>query len=695
MVNQSEAVLTGSGALIKSGTGVFSLGGNNTGYSGNITVNGGILYYGDNPGSMGTGNILITNGADRTIRSDQTGGDLGNGYGNFSGNITNGGATAGIIKTGVGHHIFSGTNTYDGGTTINQGSLLFDGIATMPASGNVQVNDGAILGIQVGGTGNWTNGTSGVGTIGGLLAGDGGSGTSTVGYSGNTGGLTKSGDGTLTLSGNHGYTGATTLSAGTLAIYDGSLSTGGAAVSLASNTSVSVLGGSGVSSTWNLGNQDLQQSGSSVTNVQMTIDGNGVEGSAAVTNVKILIWGRTLTDSTLTITDGGQMNVNGEVRIGNPYYSTAGGANITIGGGTATSTFSGDGGDDFYIGYGERRGASDNTVTVSSGGVLTNIRDMFVGHVNNAQNNGAPPASGNQLTVTGTGNASMRGLSVGYDQVGFEANANVVEVSGGGSLSSTGIGYIGRANTSGSQSNSNTITVTGTGSSWNAGNQNVIVGFTNNASATSNDNILAIGAGASVTNVNNLTVGSGTGTETGNQLVVNGVLSATTVTVNTGNTLSGSGTVGGAVTINGALTPGNSPGVIDFTSSLELASTSTTTFEINGTTRGTDYDGVDVGTTLTLAGNVILEIGATLGSGTFDLFDFSSKSGDFADVSLAGAMGSGSFTFDSTDVWSFVDGDNTWTFTQSTGDLNLTVIPEPGTTLLAALGALALLRRKR
>ena len=40
VINQAEAVLTGSGALIKNGTGVFSLGSNNSaGYSGNVTVN--------------------------------------------------------------------------------------------------------------------------------------------------------------------------------------------------------------------------------------------------------------------------------------------------------------------------------------------------------------------------------------------------------------------------------------------------------------------------------------------------------------------------------------------------------------------------------------------------------------------------------------------------------------------------------
>lgn len=771
---------------------------------------------------MRIANPFDLNGAARTIEVSATGSGAGRGtYGILTGNLSGTGAS--LVKTGLGTLMLDGSNSYDGGTTINGGGVWFRDTEAMPASGDITVNDGAILSVGVG-TGLWTTGTSGVGTIGGLLAGDGGQTASQITYVGkvgvgfnisgtqtytgdignvsgssstaihignkdsgsssdpfafdgtltlsgnnsytggtfinrgtvvagsssalgtvggitfsggtlqytassavndygsriggstaamaldtngqnvkisgiagtNTGGLTKSGAGTLTFSGTNTYSGLTTLSAGSIAVQDGTLNTSGGAVSLASNTTVSVLGGAGVNSTWNLGNQDLQQSGSGVSNVQVVIDGDGVEGSAVVTNVKLLVWGRTLTNSTLQLTDGGRMEVNGEVRLGNPYYNSAGGANVTIGGGTATSTFSGDGGDDFYIGYGERRGANNNAVTVSSGGVLTNIRDMYVGHVNNAQNAGAPPASANRLTVTGTGSASMRGISVGYAQVGFEANANIVDVSGGGSLSTTGVGYIGRANTSGSQSDSNTMTITGTGSSWDAGNQNVYVGFTNDASAESNNNVLTIGSGASVTKVNNLTVGSGPGTETGNRLVVNGILSSSTVAISTGNTLSGSGTIGGAVTVNGSLNPGSSPGVLTFSDTLGLGPDAITTIEIDGTVRGTGFDGIDVVSQLTYGGAMSLDFGIAFGAGdyAFNLFESGSETGDFKSVSLAGAY-AGDLTFDTVDTWSRNDGTNSWTFTQSTGVLGLTVVPEPHAALLGSFGLLFLLRRRR
>jgi hypothetical protein len=135
-----------------------------------------------------------------------------------------------------------------------------------------------------------------------------------------------------------------------------------------------------------------------------------------------------------------------------------------------------------------------------------------------------------------------------------------------------------------------------------------------------------------------------------------------------------------------------------FTNSLTLGSVASTTFQINGnTTRGTDFDGVNVGGTLTHGGTLTLNFGTTFGEGnyTFNLFDSSAQSGDFTTVELAGNY-SGTLV-NSLGVWTLNSGVNTWTFTQSTGDLSFTVaaIPEPRAVLLSCLGVLLLLVRRR
>jgi autotransporter-associated beta strand protein len=188
-------------------------------------------------GSLTFTNRLDLNGATRTVHvAKSTSMVIG---ATMSGVISNSSGTAGLTKTGPGLLILSAANTYNGGTTISGGTLRFADKNTMPATGNVTVNDGATLSVGVG-TGNlWTTGTSGNATIGGLLSGLGGLSGSTVSYSGNVRlgldfasgtqtysgtiadvgtslGISKSNGGTLVLSGPNSYTGSTTVLGGVL-----------------------------------------------------------------------------------------------------------------------------------------------------------------------------------------------------------------------------------------------------------------------------------------------------------------------------------------------------------------------------------------------------------------------------------------------------------------------------------------------
>lgn len=226
-----------------------------------------------------------------------------------------------------------------------------------------------------------------------------------------------------------------------------------------------------------------------------------------------------------------------------------------------------------------------------------------------------------------------------------------------------------------------------------------------NSSATQTFSGVISGAGALFVEDGSLRLGNASNTYTGattvngGTLLINGSTSTSSaVSVGVSGTLGGNGTVGGATTVNGNLRPGTSPGVLTFTNSLTLAGTTATTMEINGTVRETGYDGVDVGTALTYGGTLTLAFGTTFGTDqTFNLFDlFTSQSGSFSSVSLTGSY-SGSLVDDGFGVWSATtsSGNESWVFTQSTGDLALTVIPEPSSALFGALGAMLLLRRRR
>ena len=139
----------------------------------------------------------------------------------FSGTIT--GSSGGAIKKlGTGILTLSGTNTYIGGTDLAAGTIAAGAVGAL-GTGGISFSTGTTLDLTASGTfANYidmaANATINVGTgIGATLS-------NVVAGSGT---LTKSGAGTLTLTGTQTGTGATTVSAGTLAVAaDGNLSSG-------------------------------------------------------------------------------------------------------------------------------------------------------------------------------------------------------------------------------------------------------------------------------------------------------------------------------------------------------------------------------------------------------------------------------------------------------------------------------------
>ncbi|MBC8097358.1 MAG: autotransporter-associated beta strand repeat-containing protein, partial [Akkermansiaceae bacterium] len=212
--------------------------------------------------------------------------------------------------------------------------------------------------------------------------------------------------------------------------------------------------------------------------------------------------------------------------------------------------------------------------------------------------------------------------------------------------------------------------------------------------------ITKTGGGSLVLNSANTYVG--TTTINGGILAVNGSLaSASAVTVNSGGTLAGSGTVGGTTTVHGTHAAGNSGvGLQTFSSSLNYDTNSSIfAWELGSETegaRGTNYDAVNVGSTLSVADSIFKVIVSGLDiSGAFwdadhtwDVFNKAS-SGTFNTFELYNASNltsqvnyntHGSFAFDT-----------------ATGDLkwNFTAVPEPTSALAAVLLGAGFLRRRR
>ncbi|UUC25338.1 fibronectin-binding autotransporter adhesin ShdA [Salmonella enterica subsp. enterica serovar Mbandaka] len=226
-----ENTLSGSGSLVKTGTGELTLSGDNT-YSGGTTITGGTLTA-DHADSLGSGDI-------------DNNGVLQVGEGELKNTLS---GTGSLVKIGTGELTLSGDNTYSGGTTIDDGVLIADnadslGTGTIANNGVLQVGEGELKNTLSGtgslvkiGTGELTlsgdNTYSGGTTIddGVLIADNADSlGTGTIANNGvlqvgegelkntlsGTGSLVKIGTGELTLSGDNTYSGGTTIDDGVL-----------------------------------------------------------------------------------------------------------------------------------------------------------------------------------------------------------------------------------------------------------------------------------------------------------------------------------------------------------------------------------------------------------------------------------------------------------------------------------------------
>ncbi|EBV3060971.1 TPA: fibronectin-binding autotransporter adhesin ShdA [Salmonella enterica subsp. enterica] len=251
-----ENTLSGSGSLVKTGTGELTLSGNNN-YSGGTTIDDGVLIAA-NVNALGSGAVANS-------------GVLQVGEGELENTLSGSGS---LVKTGSGELTLSGDNDYSGGTIISDGTLIADnadslGTGAVANSGVLQVGEGEL-----------ENTLSG------------------------TGSLVKTGTGELTLSGDNSYSGGTTISGGTLtADHADSLGTGAVA-----NSGVLQVGEgklkntlSGTGSLVKTGTGELTLSGDNTYSGGTTID----DGVLIAANVNALSGGDVDNSGTLMLDANG------------------------------------------------------------------------------------------------------------------------------------------------------------------------------------------------------------------------------------------------------------------------------------------------------------------------------------------------------------------------------------------------------
>ena len=229
-----SAFIAGTAGFTKSGTGTLVLDGANT-YSGGTSVTDGQLTL-TGSGTLGsTANALTVNGATAILNLGSTsqtaagvslkGGGTING-GTLTGTsfaVENGtvtsilAGTAALTKTTAGLVTLSGVNTFTGAVAINGGALSIGADTGLGAAANAVTIDGGTL--QSTGAAVTSARTVTLGAGGGTIDVTGANAlTLSTALVANANALTKSGNGTLTLSAASTRTGSTTVNGGILAI---------------------------------------------------------------------------------------------------------------------------------------------------------------------------------------------------------------------------------------------------------------------------------------------------------------------------------------------------------------------------------------------------------------------------------------------------------------------------------------------
>jgi len=421
-------VISGNGSLVKTGSGVLTLGGSNS-YLGRTLLQGGYLEV-EQDRNLGafSAQLHFDGGTLRAAHGFTSQRDVSlTGHGEIdvaTDSLTLSGILSGVgslKKSGAGRLILQGVNTYSGGTTLSGGevavamdahlgsrssSITFDGGALVATASFSSARDGSFTG----------NGEIGVEaeslTLSGVFSG--------------VGALVKTGPGTLICTGNNTYAGGTTISEGVLSIgADTHLGSASSSLSLGDATLLTTAGFTSARSTSLTGRGVVEVSANSSLTLSGVLSGSG-SLSKRGTGTLVLSGNNTYAGGTTFA--AGVVSVNANVRLGNAAST------LVFDGGTLLAT----------SGFTSTRDVSllklGGTIETPSGALL-----VLTGAVSGM---GALTKTGAGTLIVSGGNSYEGGTAItgGFLSVALDQNLGDVFSSitlDGGTLTTTG-GFVSR-----------------------------------------------------------------------------------------------------------------------------------------------------------------------------------------------------------------------------------------------------------